>query len=143
MSHCLNWRSIYNQLNQSNQLKKNFKRDFVCRQTKIKCFKLINISHLKSKEWDSGIFSRISDPHNGNIDAKGDNPSTQKHIPKFEQKTENKTFDNQGTTTHLHPLTPNQALRVREYPQHHVFDRALLLEDHPRQVQQHLVPFHL
>ena len=42
--------------------------------------------------------------------------------------------------THLHPLALDQALRVRQNPEHHVLYRALLLEDHSGQVQQHLVP---
>lgn len=32
---------------------------------------------------------------------------------------------------------------MRQYPQHHVLNGALLLKHHPGQVQQHLVPLHL
>lgn len=31
---------------------------------------------------------------------------------------------------------------MRQYPEDDVFNRALLLENHPRQVQKHLVPLH-
>lgn len=32
---------------------------------------------------------------------------------------------------------------MRQYPEHHVLDRALLLEDHAGQIEQHLVALHL
>lgn len=32
---------------------------------------------------------------------------------------------------------------MRQYPEHHVLDRALLLEDHACQIEQHLVALHL
>lgn len=47
------------------------------------------------------------------------------------------------TSTHLDPLALYEALRVGQYPEHHVLDGALLLEDHPGQIQQDLVPLHL
>lgn len=56
--------------------------------------------------------------------------------------TKGKTFQKR-TATHLHPLTLNKALGVRQYPQHDVFDGGLLLEYHPGQVQQHLVALYL
>lgn len=44
---------------------------------------------------------------------------------------------------YLHSLALNQALHMRQYAQHHMLNRALLLEYHSRQIQQHLIPFDL
>lgn len=38
-------------------------------------------------------------------------------------------------SNYLNTLTLNQRLRVREDPENHVLYRALLLEDHPSQIQ--------
>lgn len=41
--------------------------------------------------------------------------------------------------TNLDPLTLDQTLCVRQYPEDNVFYRTLLLKDHPRQIEEYLV----
>lgn len=43
----------------------------------------------------------------------------------------------------LNSLALNKTLHVSQYPEDHVLDGALLLENHSGQIQQHLVAFHL
>lgn len=43
----------------------------------------------------------------------------------------------------LHTLALDEALHVRQDSEHHVLNRALLLENHSRQIQQDLIPLHL
>ena len=46
-------------------------------------------------------------------------------------------------SNYLNPLALDEWLGVREDSEHHVLYGTLLLEDHPCQVEQHLVPLHL
>lgn len=43
----------------------------------------------------------------------------------------------------LHSLALNQALHMRKNAQHHMLNGALLLKDHSRQIQQHLIALNL
>lgn len=44
--------------------------------------------------------------------------------------------------THLNPMTLDERLCVCENAKHHMLHRALLLKDHSRQIQQHLIALH-